>query len=448
MDTRQTLAVQRQAPDFLFENIGSHGDVMPLVAIAAELVRRGHRCQLLANEHFRTEATARGIGFFPNTPARTHGEIQAEIQSKHTVPYLFLKTDRIREYFEQPGAFDERTVMVHTNPYGGSDPLAEAHRLRTVELFLFPIRIRSAIAPAWPLGAQACGPHGEQLLKALPALYRAADRHPVVLEKINSVRVPLGLPPVDCALYERPHVVAKAAMFPDWFGMPAADWPELECLGFPLPASDATLPLPVREFLQRCPRPIVFTTGTGFGSPELFFKAAAACCAELDMPGIFLSPFLKTAPGALGDRVACFDHVELDRLLPHVAAIVHHGGMGTTARALEAGIPQVITPTGFDQPDNGHRTEVLGVGRVVPRAQMSGATFAAALREQLNDPEQPARLARYRSAIEGSRAVERAADLLEDIARESAHPIGRSQGNVTRLRGSATQQILSNPASG
>ena len=66
-----------------------------------------------------------------------------------------------------------------------------------------------------------------------------------------------------------------------------------------------------------------------------------------------------------------------------------------------AGIPQVISPTGFDQPDNGHRTEVLGVGRVVPRAQMSGATFAAALREQLNDPEQPAKLARYRSALEG-----------------------------------------------
>src|SRR6187401_454988 len=75
MNTRQTLAAQCQAPDFLFENIGSHGDVMPLVAIAAELVRRGHRCQLLANEHFRTEATARGIGFYAIAHERTHGEI-------------------------------------------------------------------------------------------------------------------------------------------------------------------------------------------------------------------------------------------------------------------------------------------------------------------------------------------------------------------------------------
>ncbi|HVZ36210.1 MAG TPA: nucleotide disphospho-sugar-binding domain-containing protein, partial [Polyangiaceae bacterium] len=309
--------------------------------------------------------------------------------------------------------------MVHTNALGGSDPLAEAFQLRTVELLLFPIRIRSAIAPAWPLGALLCGPDGERFSKALPELYRAADRHPVVLEKINSVRVPLGLPPVDCAQYERPHVVAKAAMFPDWFGMPAADWPELECLGFPLPASDLPLPAPVRAFLQRHPRPIVFTTGTGFGNPERFFEAAAACCAELDMPGIFLSSFLAATPRLLGDRVACFEHVELDQLLPHAAAIVHHGGMGTTARALEAGIPQIISPTGFDQPDNGHRTEVLGVGRVVPRKQMTGATFASALREQLKDPEQPARLTRYRAAIDGSRAVERAADLLENVARRA-----------------------------
>src|SRR6185295_17477374 len=189
---RKPLAAHRQAPDFLFENVGSHGDVMPLIAIAAELVRRGHRCQLLANEHFRAEAAARGIGFFANTAARTHGEIQAEIQSKHLVPYFFLKTGSIREYFEQPGAFDERTVMVHTNAYGGSDPLAEAHRLRTVELVLFPVRIRSAIAPPWPLGAWANGPDGEQFLRMLPTLYDSADRHPVLLEKINSVRVPLG----------------------------------------------------------------------------------------------------------------------------------------------------------------------------------------------------------------------------------------------------------------
>lgn len=401
---------EQRAPDFLFENVGSHGDVMPLVHVAAELVRRGHRCQLLANEHFRGEATSRGIGFFANAHERTHGEIEGN----GVVSYFYLKFERIREYFQQPGAFDEHTVVVHTNAFGGSEPLAEAHRLRTVELVLFPVRIRSCIAPAWPIGAKACGADGKHFLKVkLPAMYHAADRHPAVLAKVNSVRLPLGLPPVQCARYERPHVVAKAAMFPEWFGMPAPDWPELDYLGFPLPASSAPLPAAAQEFLARSPRPVVFTTGTGYGKPEPFFDAAAACCAELGLPGIFLSPFLPTGRRALGNRIAHFDHVELDRLLPHTAAIVHHGGLGTTARGLEAGIPQVISPIGFDQPDNGHRLEVLGVGRVVPRERMSGATFTAAVSELLADVEVSSKLSRYSAALEGSSAVERAADLLE-----------------------------------
>jgi rhamnosyltransferase subunit B len=407
---------EQRAPDFLFENVGSHGDVMPLMSVAAELVRRGHRCQLLANEHFRAEATACGIGFHSIAHERTHGEVEGN----GVVSYFYLKFEHIREYFSQPGACDARTVLVHTNAFGGSEPFGEAHRLRTVELVLFPVRIRSSVAPAWPIGAKACGPDGEHFLKVkLPAMYHAADRHPTVLAKVNSVRTPLGLSPVQCARYERPHLVAKAAMFPEWFGMPASDWPALDFLGFPLPASDASLPAAVREFLERCPRPLVFTTGTGWGEPEPFFDAAAACCAELGSPGIFLSPFLAAGRRTLGPRIAHFDHVELDRLLPHAAAIVHHGGMGTTARGLEAGIPQVISPIGFDQPDNGHRLEVLGVGRVVARARMSGATFASAVSELLSDATLSTKLSRYSTALADSRAVEHAADLLENVARRS-----------------------------
>jgi UDP:flavonoid glycosyltransferase YjiC (YdhE family) len=308
--------------------------------------------------------------------------------------------------------------MVNTNALASSEPLAEAYRLRTVRLNLFPIRIRSLIAPAWPLGARACGPDGERFLEVvLPAMYRAADSHPEVLAKINATRAALGLGPVHSASYERSHIVAEAAMFPDWYGMPASDWPDMPLLGFPLPHSSEPLPPRVLGFLARQPRPVVFTTGTGFGKPAPFFEAAAQCCAKLGVPGIFLSRFLEIAPGSLGERVAHFDHVELETLLPHASAIVHHGGLGTTARALQAGIPQIISPVTFDQPDNGRRVEVLGVGRVVARERMSGATWAAALRELLSKPGNAARLARYRAALASQLGVENAADLLQAVAR-------------------------------
>lgn len=211
-------------------------------------------------------------------------------------------------------------------------------------------------------------------------------------------------------------------MFPAWFGMPAADWPQLEFLGFPLPAAREALPERLLASLQRHPRPLVFTPGTGFGQPQRFFEAAAQCCAELGRPGIFLSPFLDGSRAQLGDHIAHFAHVELAQLLPHVSLLVHHGGMGTTARALQAGVPQLISPVGFDQPDNGHRVELLGAGRVVPRETLSGRTLAAAASALLGDPGVPERLARYQAALSPALGVQRAAEYLERVAREAPLP--------------------------
>lgn len=109
--------------------------------------------------------------------------------------YLYFKFDGVRDYFQRARAFDERTVVVSTHAFGALEPAAEAHHLRTVRLTLFPVRVRSLIAPPWPLGARARGPDGERFLKVtLPAMYRAADSHPEVLAKINSIRAQVCLP--------------------------------------------------------------------------------------------------------------------------------------------------------------------------------------------------------------------------------------------------------------
>jgi len=402
---------------------------VPFLNIASELARRGYRCQLLGNDHFEAEVRAAGIGFRGNTSDRVHPD-----HPPPTVDYLYYTFERVRGYFSETGAFDRNTVVINAQDWAASELFAEAHGLRTVRLVQFPVRVKSFVSPAWPLGARAQGPDGERFLKViLPAMYRAAGRDPGVLAKVNRLRAQVGLEPVRSALFERRHIVQQVALFPEWFGMPARDWPALEFLGFPLPASNQPLPSRLLEFLARYPRPLVFTTGTGFARPEYFFAAAADCCAELGMPAIFLSPFFEPGPGSLGQRIVHFAHIELHDLLRHAGLMVHHGGMGTTARALEAGIPQVISPIGFDQPDNGHRVELLGAGIVVPRDQMSGGSFAAAIRKLLSDPEIAARLSRYRTAIAPTRAVEQCADLLERIARKCPLDAGSKhqlEGNV------------------
>ena len=83
-----------------------------------------------------------------------------------------------------------------------------------------------------------------------------------------------------------------------------------------------------------------------------------------------------------GTSLACtpLDYLAFSEVLPRCAVLVHHGGIGTTAQAIAAGIPQVIRPMAHDQPDNAARVEKLGVG-----ASLSPPKFnAVSLAEQLN----------------------------------------------------------------
>jgi rhamnosyltransferase subunit B len=418
------------APQFIFQAVGSHGDVLPLLVVAAELVRRGHRCQLLANEHFRAHASSLGVGFEAISDRRTNftGPEGYEVDK-----YLFPAFARTREYFRRPGSHDRNTVVVNHDRWAASDPLAQARSLRSVRFHLSPFKIRSLLAPAWPLGANVGGLLGETYRRyALPAVYRGFDTDPKILERVNRIRTGEGLSQVNSASHDQPHIVAEVALFPDWYAPPAEDWPPLQQLGFPLPRTRGQLPRQVLEFLDRYSQPLVFTPGTSVSKVDQFLEGAAACCTELDRPGIILSPFLNTTARPLTPRLLHVAHVELDLLLERCSLIVHHGGVGTTARALQAGIPQLIVPSVFDQPDNGRRVERLGVGRVVGHERSGGATLAAAARALFADPSLPAQLSLCRARVAEQRSIDDCAEILEAVAARSPRFVQRRPLQPTR----------------
>ncbi len=94
---------------------------------------------------------------------------------------------------------------------------------------------------------------------------------------------------------------------------------------------------------------------------ELFEQSVQACQA-LGSRAILLSRFADQAPPHLPLGIRYFEYLPLGGLLPHCAALVHHGGIGTTAQALRAGVPQFIHPMAYDQHDNPPRLRALGVG--------------------------------------------------------------------------------------
>ncbi|HEY8973571.1 MAG TPA: nucleotide disphospho-sugar-binding domain-containing protein, partial [Burkholderiaceae bacterium] len=93
---------------------------------------------------------------------------------------------------------------------------------------------------------------------------------------------------------------------------------------------------------------------------------------RLGRRAVVLTPHREQVPAPLPADVLWLPYVPLAALLPRAAALVHHGGIGTTAEALRAGVPQVIVPLAYDQFDNAARVAALQAG-----ARESGGTAGA-----------------------------------------------------------------------
>jgi len=115
-----------------------------------------------------------------------------------------------------------------------------------------------------------------------------------------------------------------------------------------------------------------------------FFEAGLRACALLNQRAILLTPYADQVP-ALPAWARHFPYIALQRLAPRASALIHHGGIGTAAQGLRAGLPQLLAPLFFDQFDNAERLEALGVGRRLMDAR-DGKEMTATL-EAMLDPQ-------------------------------------------------------------
>ena len=91
---------------------------------------------------------------------------------------------------------------------------------------------------------------------------------------------------------------------------------------------------------------------------------------------MLLTPYADQVP-PLPAFARHYPYIALQRLAPRAAAIIHHGGIGTAAQAVRAGIPQFLAPVFFDQFDNAARLETLGVGRRMEAPHAADAVATA-----------------------------------------------------------------------
>jgi rhamnosyltransferase subunit B len=373
---------------FVVVTIGSAGDLFPFMRVALALREGGHRVSMLGPVQHAPFVEPTGLAF--------HGLPADEAVLDH--PDLWHPTRGLavvwratRPAMAQIPAFvaalprDQRIVLLaHPLALPEAD-LCRAQRpgLKVAAIYLAPSNLPTVHdplmlgpypVPRWvPLGARRW-------------LWRRIGKaliDPVSLPDVNAARASHGLAPV-ASLIE--HIVQvpdlSVTLFPEWFAPTQPDWPQpLARAGFPLfdPSPQAELSPQVARFLEEGARPVVFTPGTGNRQAAHYFRCALDACARRGLRAILLTPHRAQLPAQLPTPVLWQDYVPLRALLPHVAALVHHGGIGTTAEALRAGTPQLVVPLAHDQFDNAARVVALGAGARVHAARLDAARLGRAL---------------------------------------------------------------------
>jgi UDP:flavonoid glycosyltransferase YjiC (YdhE family) len=255
------------------------------------------------------------------------------------------------------------------------------------------------------------------------ALWWGIDRFlidPMVAPPLNEFRRQLQLSPVHRVMRDWLHSPRLVVgLFPDWFAPRQPDWPaSLHLTGFPLyDESDQQQQIApdLERFLREGTPPIVFTPGSANQLADTFFQEAIAASQRLGRRALLLTRYTSHLP-SLPDGMRHDSYIPLSSVLPRCAAIVHHGGIGTLAQGLAAGIPQVTMPMGFDQPDNATHLARLGVGRWVLPSEFTRDTVARTLGALLDDREVTDACRRWAIRLREEHAVERTCDLLERVA--------------------------------
>jgi rhamnosyltransferase subunit B len=414
--------------DFLLTSIGSHGDIHPFVGMGATLKKRGHRVTLLVNEHFEPLVRKTGLDFIPLGDAETYRKLTEDPElwngQKGSTVVLTALTQAIEPQFQavMQRAIKGETTVVASSLSLGARLAQEVKGLPLVTVHLSPAIFRSYLKPPKFAGAYTPRWMPRSMVRGL---FRWADRFivdPILLPTINPLRRQHGLAPISNvfdAWIHSPDMVL--GLFPEWFAPPVEDWPKQTRLtGFPLwdERDVQDLSMDMHHWLNEDNPPLVFTPGSAMRYAQEFFNAAVEACVRTGRRGLLLTRHPEHVPSNLPDLVRYEQYVPFSALLPRVAAIVHHGGIGTCAQGLAAGIRQIIMPMAHDQLDNADRLEKLGVAEVLPRRKFTGARLAKLITRMFSDRSYYVRCHWVSEWFHKERALLDSAMVLEDFAKE------------------------------
>jgi sterol 3beta-glucosyltransferase len=411
--------------------LGTRGDVQPYIALGQGLQRAGHAVPVATHAPFEANIRHHGLDFCPvrGDPRQTlaTAAAQAFFHAGHN-PWPTLRRfarlvapgvhKALADCWQACQGTD--AILASVLAFYAAAAIAEKSGRPAVAAYLQPMtatrHFPSYFFPDLPPGVRV----GRGAYNRLTYLLEGLLAWHFLRGPINAARhAVLGLPPTpslgpwrrrwrprEPVLYGySPAVLAKP---PDWDA-------NIEVTGYwvlPRPA-DWQPPAALVEFLAAGPPPVY----VGFGSAHYRQAEALTALVVQALRRAGQRGILLTGWGGLGRAVSedtfSIEAVPHDWLFPQVAAVVHHGGAGTTATGLRAGVPSILIPATGGQPFWGRRVFTLGVGpKPIPLPQLSGERLAAAIHVAVTDPAMRARAAALGARLRGEDGVARAVEAL------------------------------------
>jgi UDP:flavonoid glycosyltransferase YjiC (YdhE family) len=407
--------------------IGSRGDVQPYIALSKGLQRAGHEVRLAAPAMFKDLADEYGVDFF-GLQVNPKAIMQSELSkffidsSRNLVGFLFMYKQFADSIMGEMShdfwvACQESDAIIYS-PFGVIGHfVAQKLGIPRFATALQPLsrteEFPNILLPGWMnLGGTF---NYSSHLVAEQILWQ-----PIRKTINDGILRELEMPPASLAgpfeqLYEER--TASLYAFSTLVAPPPRDWPDwIRVTGywFLEPPESWQPPQTLLDFLDDGPPPVYI----GFGSmtnrkPTENVEIAIEALKRSGQRGILLNGWAGVSKEDLPKDVLVLDAVPHLWLFPRMAAVVHHGGAGTTGVGLRSGVPSIVVPHFADQPFWGERVHKLGVGpRPIPRWRLTAGGLAAAIRRTVEDGEMRSRAAALGEQLRAERGVETAVDVI------------------------------------
>lgn len=409
---------------------GSAGDLNPMLALGLGLRDRGHEVIFACEANFRPAVVALGFTVRPLAgdsvtaiaPYATQmfGSDNPITSIRLLLQHYLLPTlpDKIRDLRETCAGAD---LLVSTAIHFSAAAVADLTGIPWASIAFTPVVLPSASIETQPQPF-ALPPALGRLVNRLSWGLGGAVMRRLADALVNRIRASFGLAPQHDVLWlgslssRLTCLACSPALQP-----PAPDWPaSVRMTGFcywDTPTGWAPSP-DLTTFLDD-PAPVVAVTAgsVASGVEETFAFTYRASIEAIRRAGARALLIGAPASALVGDArdVLALPSVPYSYAFPHCAAVIHHGGIGTTAQCLRYGVPSLVVPWGFDQYYAAGRVARIGAGCAISRTRYTADRAAAAVASLLCDPRYPPTMRAIRDQIAREDGVGSLCAALEEV---------------------------------